>query len=103
MAQLRRVVMHQAELLARLSSVIERLASAGESLEPVAPDPINAWKQGHRDELQGYSGQRVAIHPTRGIVAHDADLKRVVARVRELGLAEEVVIESVHPPRALRR
>ena len=99
---LRRVVAQQAVLLAKLTEKVEALQTPAHRSAP-SIDAIEQWRRAHRVELQRFQGQRVAIHPEQGVVAHDVDLKKVIARVRELGLIGQVVVESVHPPRALPR
>ncbi len=61
----------------------------------VDDDTVEAWRLANREALSRHGGQRVAIHPQRGIVAADKDLRKVLAAVRALGLQEEVVIELV--------
>lgn len=77
---------------------LRELVSA--AVRPLPDDPIERWRRDNLKELSKFVGQRVAIHPTKGIVAHDESTWVVVKRVRELGLSDEVVIESVHPARA---
>lgn len=76
---------------------LRELVSA--AVRPLPEDPIERWRRDNLKELSQFVGQRVAIHPTKGIVAHDASTAVVVKQVRALGLSDEVVIESVHPAR----
>ncbi|MCY1011496.1 hypothetical protein OV079_39235 [Nannocystis pusilla] len=43
-----------------------------------------------------YHGQHVALHPTRGVVAHGVELDAVVAEVRASGLPlDDIVLDFI--------
>ena len=37
---------------------------------PLECDPCHVWMEDHPEELVRYAGERVLIHPTRGVLAH---------------------------------
>jgi len=67
----------------------------GVSPVPAEPDPVAAWMAGNPGELEKYRGMMIAVHATKGVVAHGPDLKGVHATVRDLGLLGEVVFDAV--------
>jgi hypothetical protein len=71
------------------------LRPARESVSRPSADPVSAWMRSHQEELLQYRGQRIAVHPERGVIASGPDLGSVYARVRELGLLDEVVFDTV--------
>lgn len=55
------------------------------------PDPIGDWMDTHPDEVAKYSGKRIAVHSTRGIVASGDTYESIRVRVNALGIAGHVV------------
>lgn len=80
--------------------VLERLLSSQEEnakTVEVAVHPSDTWMENNWGVLSQYSGQHVAVHPTRGIVAHGEDLTAVYDQVKSSGLLGEVVF-AIAPP-----
>lgn len=79
-----------------------RMSSAAphpDSLPPLAADPWQAWIDAHADEVARYRGQRIAVHPERGILASGATLEEVSAALERLGYPrgaeDDIAIEVV--------
>lgn len=58
-------------------------------------DSCSDWIINNQEEVQKYKGQRIAVHPIRGIVASHTDLLLLYGKVKEMGLLDEVIFDSV--------
>jgi hypothetical protein len=85
------------EKFAAMERTLDRLATS----DPFAPladevleDPF-AWIR--RDpSITQYQGQHVALHPTRGVVAHGPRLDRMLAELRERDVSlDDVVLDFI--------
>jgi len=70
MGEIRRLQARVEQLEAAAGS--ERRAGFGEHTQ-IEDDPFGMWIEAHRDILEQYPNQHIAIHPEHGIVFHSAD------------------------------
>jgi predicted RNase H-like HicB family nuclease len=61
----------------------------------ISKDPVAQWMKDHQEEVLKYAGQRVAIHPVKGIISHGDDINTVWKEVMEMGLLDEVVFDYI--------
>lgn len=59
-------------------------------------DTFQTYLDNHPEVYTQYQDQHIAIHPTKGIIAHSHNLKEVIERVQELNLKEEVLIDKLN-------
>ena len=59
----------EAPALDPVEEAMVRLARAMEE-NPLPPDPFAVWRNAHPEELTKYPGERVLLHPVRGVLAH---------------------------------
>lgn len=83
-----------AELSTLLADMQARSSIALFNPDEVIADPF-AWIRRDPSIVQ-YHGQHVALHPTRGVVAHGFQLDAVVAEVRASGLPlDDIVLDFI--------
>ncbi|MBZ5707830.1 hypothetical protein [Nannocystis pusilla] len=95
-AALERKVADLEQKVAELSTLVAELKSSRDPFDgdEVMENPF-AWIR--RDpSIAQYHGQHVALHPTRGVVAHAFQLDAVVAEVRASGLPlDDIVLDFI--------
>lgn len=71
-----------------------RLATLGTHYDVAEERPVVEsaldWLTFHGDELKKYNNEHVAVSAD-GVVAHDPDVVKLNARVKELGMADKVI------------
>lgn len=63
----------------------------------ITNDPIAEWMDKHEDELKQYAGQVVAVHPTKGVLAHGKEYKDLDIALNTLSKkdAQKTAITSI--------
>jgi hypothetical protein len=62
---------------------------------PLTESPHERWLNDHFAELPQYAGETIAVHGTRGVVAHGRDFAKLCDDVRAMGLLSEVLLSDV--------
>lgn len=89
----------QVQILARLSEIEAKIADVVASNRPTQEvrDERLEWIAAHPEEVAEFRGKRIAVHPTKGIVAHGDTYKDVRDQVKAVNMLREVLITSVPP------
>ncbi|WAS93640.1 DUF5678 domain-containing protein [Nannocystis punicea] len=81
-------------LVAGLSAAHAQIESSADELEEVEEDPYFRWLGD--PSIEQYVGQHVALHATRGVVAHGDSVDDVIASVQAQGLSlDDVCLATV--------
>ena len=83
------------ERVEELTETVEELRGMLLEDDPPEMSPFDEWMAQNEQELHGYAGQVVAIHPARGVVEHDASFEEVYDRVANANLIDEVTLHIV--------
>ncbi|MCY0988623.1 DUF5678 domain-containing protein [Nannocystis sp. ILAH1] len=94
LADLEQKLTELSSLVADLSAAHARTESSADELEGVEEDPYFRWLGD--PSIEQYVGQHVALHATRGVVAHADSVDDVLASIRAQGLSlDDVCLATV--------
>jgi DNA repair exonuclease SbcCD ATPase subunit len=95
LAEQQQQLAEQRKELAQLKSQLEKVRGT----PPVAPDEALRWIMENREKVAQHRGERIAVHPTRGIVASAPSYSRLQELLQQQGVQDDEVIIEFVPPR----